>query len=90
MGWTTEGLEFEFRYIQEFLFLPVQTGSGVHPASYPLGTGGEADHSRPASAEAKKMWIDTSPIRLEGQLYVSLMFIIDATEPVLCSDGVYW
>jgi hypothetical protein len=40
----------------------VQTGSGVHPASYPMGTGGpfsggkarlgrEADHSPPSSAE---------------------------------------
>jgi hypothetical protein len=33
----------------------VQTGSGAHPASYPMGTGGkarpvrEADHSPPAS-----------------------------------------
>jgi hypothetical protein len=48
----------------------VQTGSGVHPTSYPMGTGGsfpgvkrhgrEADHSPPASAEVKKMWIYTS------------------------------
>jgi hypothetical protein len=35
------------------------------PTSYPVGTegsfpGGEADHSPPASAEAKKMWIYTS------------------------------
>jgi hypothetical protein len=45
----------------------VQTGSGVHPTSYKMGTGGffpgvkrqvrEADHSPPASAEVKKMWI---------------------------------
>jgi hypothetical protein len=44
----------------------VQTGSGVHPTSYPMDTGGsfpglkqpgrEADHSAPASAEVKKMW----------------------------------
>jgi hypothetical protein len=43
----------------------VQTGSGAHPASYPMGTRGsspgvkrpgrEADHSPPASAEVKKM-----------------------------------
>jgi hypothetical protein len=47
----------------------VQTGSGAHPASYPMGTGGsfpgvkrqgrEADHSPPTSAEVKKMWIYT-------------------------------
>jgi hypothetical protein len=40
----------------------VQTGSGAHPASYPMGTGGpfpggkarpgrDADHSSPSSAE---------------------------------------
>jgi hypothetical protein len=44
--------------------------SGVHPTSYPMGTGGsfpgvkrpgrEADHSTPVSAEVKKMWIYTS------------------------------
>jgi hypothetical protein len=42
----------------------VQTGSGVHPASYPIGTGGsfpgskarpgrDDDHSAPSSAEVK-------------------------------------
>jgi hypothetical protein len=37
----------------------VQTGSGTHPASYPMGTGGkarpwrDADHSPPSSAEVK-------------------------------------
>jgi hypothetical protein len=42
----------------------VQTGSGAHPASYPMGTGGpfpsgkalpgrDADHSPPSSAEVK-------------------------------------
>jgi hypothetical protein len=37
----------------------VQTGSGAHPASYPMGTGDEArpghdaDHSPPSSAEVK-------------------------------------
>jgi hypothetical protein len=57
---------------QEFSLLHVvQTDSGVHPASYPMGTGSsfprgvkrqehEADHSPPASAEVKKMWIYTS------------------------------
>jgi hypothetical protein len=44
--------------------LCVQTGSGAHPASYPVGTGGpflggkarpgrDADHSPPSSAEVK-------------------------------------
>jgi hypothetical protein len=44
--------------------LYVQTGSGAHPASYPMGTGGsfpggkgrpgrDADHSPPSSAEVK-------------------------------------
>jgi hypothetical protein len=58
---------------QEFSLLHViQTGSGAHPASYPMGTGGsfpgrevkqqgcEADHSPPASAEVRKTWIYTS------------------------------
>jgi hypothetical protein len=48
----------------------VPVGSGAHPASYPMGTEGpfpggkrqgrEADHSPPASAEVKKMWIYTT------------------------------
>jgi hypothetical protein len=54
----------------------VQTGSGAHPASYPVGTRGpflgikavgrEADHSPPSSAEVKNAWnsITTPPIRL--------------------------
>jgi hypothetical protein len=43
-----------------------QTGSGAHPASYPMDTGitypgvkrleREADHSPPSSAEVKKAW----------------------------------
>jgi hypothetical protein len=39
--------------------LCVQTGSGAHPASYPIGTGGkgrpgrDTDHSPPSSAEVK-------------------------------------
>jgi hypothetical protein len=41
MGWATEGPEFESRWVAEYSFLHVvQTGSGVHPASYPMGTGG--------------------------------------------------
>jgi hypothetical protein len=50
---------------EDFSFGPcVQTGSGAHPASYPMGTGGpfpggkarpgrDADHSPPSSAEVK-------------------------------------
>jgi hypothetical protein len=48
----------------------VQTGSGAHPAFYPMGTTGsfpwvkrqgrEAEHSPPANAEVKKTWIYTS------------------------------
>jgi hypothetical protein len=41
MGWTTQVLEFETPYGQEFSLLHVvQTGSGAHPASYPMATGG--------------------------------------------------
>jgi hypothetical protein len=50
----------------------LQTASGVHPTSYPMGTGAlspgiklpgyEADHSPSATAEAKKMWIYTSTL----------------------------
>jgi hypothetical protein len=57
---------------KKFLLLHiVQTGSGVHPTSYKMGTTGgsspgvkrqgrEANHSPPTSAEVKKMWIYTS------------------------------
>jgi hypothetical protein len=53
----------------------VQTGSAVHPASYPMGTKGsfpgvklpgrEADHSTPSSTEVKSAWnyASTPPIR---------------------------
>jgi hypothetical protein len=49
------------------LLLVVQTCCGAHPASYPMGTGvkrpgREADHSPPANAEVKKMWIYTSTL----------------------------
>jgi hypothetical protein len=67
--WMTEGSEFESRRGQEFSLHVVQTGSGVHPASHPMGTGGsfpggkaagsEADHSPPTSAEVRKIWIYT-------------------------------
>jgi hypothetical protein len=54
----------------ESLLQIVQTGSEVHPTSYPMDTGDsfpggkrserEVDHSSPTSAEVKKMWIYTS------------------------------
>jgi hypothetical protein len=56
----------------------VQNGSGSHPTSHPMGTGGsfsgvkrpgsEADHSPPSSAEVKNAWSYTStpPICLHG------------------------
>jgi hypothetical protein len=70
-GWTTEGSEFESRMGQEFSLLQVvQTGSGVHPTSYTMGTGGsflgvkrpgsDAHHSPPTSAEVRNMWFYTS------------------------------
>jgi hypothetical protein len=56
----------------------VQTGSGAHPGSYPIGagvfyprgnaTGREGYHSSPSSAEVKNAWSYSSalPIRLHG------------------------
>jgi hypothetical protein len=60
--------------VSEFSLLHVvQIGSGAHPASYTMDTGGvkrpgrDADHSPATSAEVKKTWIYTStPIRLHG------------------------
>jgi hypothetical protein len=55
-----------------------QTGSGVHPASYPMGTGDssqevkrsgrEANHSLPSNAEVKNAWSysSTTPIYRHG------------------------
>jgi hypothetical protein len=41
MGWMAEGSKFESWEGQEFSLLHViQTGSGAHPASYPIGMGG--------------------------------------------------
>jgi hypothetical protein len=60
-------------------FHVVQTGSGVHPTAYPMGTGGfflgvkrsglQADHSTAASAEVKKMWNYTSTPPYEFIVY---------------------
>jgi hypothetical protein len=61
MGWTTEGSSPS--RVKNFLHV-VQTGYGVHPASYPMGTGGFSTgvkqqgreaHSPITSAEVKKM-----------------------------------
>jgi hypothetical protein len=42
-GWTPEWWELESQWGQEFSLLHiVQTGSGIHPTFYPLGTGGKA------------------------------------------------
>jgi hypothetical protein len=48
----------------------VQTGSGAHPSSYPMGTGSsfpgirrpgrKADHSPPSSAKIKNAWCCTT------------------------------
>jgi len=43
----------------------VQTSSGAHPASYPMGTGGSfqgcgGKHSLPSSAEVKNLWSYTA------------------------------
>jgi hypothetical protein len=45
-----------------------ETGAGAHPASYPMGIGGEADQSPPSSPEVKNAWSSTCtpPIRLHG------------------------
>jgi hypothetical protein len=51
MGWTTEGSEFESRYDKEFSLLHVvQTGSGVHPTSCPMDTGGSFPGGKAAGA----------------------------------------
>jgi hypothetical protein len=56
--------------IKGLRYVIIQTGPGVHPASYPMSTGGpfpglkrprrEADHSLQTSVEVKDTWIHTS------------------------------
>jgi hypothetical protein len=47
----TEGSEFESRYVQEFPLLNVvQTGSGVHPTSCLMSTGGSFPGGKAAGA----------------------------------------
>jgi hypothetical protein len=63
-GWTADDLGLDSGQGQYFSALHViQTGSGAHPAYYPMGTGGdfpglkrpgsEADRSPPSSTEIK-------------------------------------
>jgi hypothetical protein len=57
------------KYIPAPYWLIGTTLLGVHPTSYPMGTGAlsqgvkrpghEADHSPPTSAEGKELWIYT-------------------------------
>jgi len=59
----------------------IQTGSGVYPASYPLGTrsfypgvkppGFEADQTPPSSTEVKNVWsyTSTAPVCLLGMVH---------------------
>jgi hypothetical protein len=50
-GLDERGSEFESRYGQEFSLLHVvQTGYGVHPASYPMGTRGSFSGGKTAEA----------------------------------------
>jgi hypothetical protein len=71
---TAKGSDFESQYRQDFSPLHVfQTGSGAHPASYPMDTGGalflgikrperETDHSPSASVEIRNTWVYTSTL----------------------------
>jgi hypothetical protein len=59
MGWTI-GARFPAGARYFSLLYYVQTGSGVHPASYSMSTGGsfarrKADNSIPASTEVKSV-----------------------------------
>jgi hypothetical protein len=50
-GWTIEGSEFKSQQDQEFSLLHVvQIGCGVHPTSYPMGTGGSFPGGKAAGA----------------------------------------
>jgi len=64
-------INYKSTKVNHVTFIPrAQTGSGAHPASYPMGTRGlslgvkrpgrESDHSSPSSAEAKIAWSYTS------------------------------
>jgi hypothetical protein len=50
-GWTAKGSQFKSRWGQEFSLLHVvQTGSEVHPTSYPMGYGGSFPGVKAAGA----------------------------------------
>jgi hypothetical protein len=50
-GWTNKGSQFESRWGQEFSLLHVvETGSGTHPASHPMGIGGNIPGGKAAGA----------------------------------------
>jgi hypothetical protein len=79
-GYGLEGREVEVQVSvgATFSLLPVvQTGSGVHPTSYPTPAvkwpGHEPKHSPPASVEVKKVWIYTStpPYAFMAQCLIS-------------------
>jgi hypothetical protein len=60
-GLDDQGVEVRVPMGEEFSLLHVvQIVSEAHPTSCPMGTGGEADHSPPTSAEVKKTWFYTS------------------------------
>jgi hypothetical protein len=70
-SWPAEGVRVRYPAGERFSsFHVVQTGSGVHPASFPMGTralfpalkrpGRENDHSPLTTVEVKKTWIYTS------------------------------
>jgi hypothetical protein len=48
-GWTTEGRSSSPGSVKNFLHV-VQTGSGAHPASYPMGTRGSFPEGKAAGA----------------------------------------
>jgi hypothetical protein len=61
-GWAAQ---VRFSAVQGFTVHSVQTDSGAHPASYPVGTwvkrqGREADHSHLSSVKVKERWTCTS------------------------------
>jgi hypothetical protein len=72
-GWMTRGSEFESRAGQEFSPLHIiQTSSGVHPSSYPMGTGGSFPRGKATRAWS---WPLTSN-KCRGQENVSLLSVV--------------
>jgi hypothetical protein len=81
MGLMMEGLGLVSKYGQEFLLHIIQTGSGSHPASYPVDAGfafakiqvagHETDHSLPATADVKKTLIYIPTPHMYGTVPIS-------------------